>query len=150
MKLLIVLSYVFLFCTSVSSQQPVWFIKLKQLQPAKAERSDVERVFNSPRILQERDLALLNANGWGEIVLYETSFGELEATYSTGQCSETLSSEGYDIAKGHLVQLIFYPDDFVSPSAFGIDLDTLSRERVEDVVDSFVYHDREKGISIGV
>ncbi len=97
-------------CKNVSVKEPVWFGKLRTLKLFKSTRSEVEALFDNPRIL-EIDDTVKDGDDWSIDVDYETIYGELQVRYSTGKCSERQSKKGYNAARDILFELKFIPSE---------------------------------------
>jgi hypothetical protein len=95
-------------CKNVTVKEPVWFEKLRALELFKSTRSEVEALFDNPKILEIDDF-ISSGDDWTIDVDYETIYGELQVRYSTGKCAERQSREGYDAAQNTLVELKFIP-----------------------------------------
>jgi hypothetical protein len=108
-----------------NAKEPVWHKKLKQIKALKSKRETVEKIFNHPRV-DER----LISKGL-EFVFYQTPEGKMVVRYSTGKCSPE-KTEGYDLEKGTVTNIIFFPEKFVKFSEFKIDRKKSFKPRMAD------------------
>jgi hypothetical protein len=111
---ILILLAVFFMVFPASAKEPDWHKKLKQIKTLKSKRKKVEKTFNFPRV--EESLV----NKGLEFVFYQAAEGKMVVRYSTGKCSPEKTG-GYDLEKGTVTNIIFFPDKFIEFSKFKID-----------------------------
>jgi hypothetical protein len=134
---------------NVAGQEPNWVIKLRKLKVLESTKTDVEREFNFPKVIDISDSDEKVKNG-EEYITYETKDGVLEVDYSTGTCSELNSSSGYDVVSGTLTELSFELKKPVKGSSLNFAYDSFKIELVDDMPDLTVYRSLEDGIRINI
>jgi hypothetical protein len=128
------------------AQEAGWPEKLKQLKVLRSTRADVERELGNPTVVRVTDKSTSERRGWGLSVSYETLWGDLDAEYSTGNCSESGNSDfAYDVAEGVLVNFTFWPVDQKSIRELIINVKSKKHEVSSDVEGLSVYYDFKKG-----
>ena len=132
---------------TVVAKEPEWFIKIKQIDVLKSTRIDVERVFPESKIVDQIDYTE-EKGGWGREVEYRTSEGYLKVEYSTEGCPVNKLAVAYNVPLDTVVELRFYPSDEPSITELDLRLDDFSRERVADVVDTFVFRNVSRGTKL--
>lgn len=83
-------------------QPPVWYVKLLKLQPLVSDKTDVEKVFENPKV----DKNFID--GGIEAVYYETSDGKLTVLYSSGDCTFGRTND-FQTTKGKVINILFFP-----------------------------------------
>ncbi|HMS41704.1 MAG TPA: hypothetical protein PKE69_15845 [Pyrinomonadaceae bacterium] len=131
---------------SINAQESDWMVKLRTLKVFESNRADVERIFDSPKIVKELNRAETERDGWGRKVTYNTKSGELVAIYSTGNCLESKNPWGYNVVSDVVVELRFKAKKAVKANRFNFDLKEFYVEYVEDIPDSYLYYNNELGV----
>ena len=122
---ILILLAVFFITFATNAKEPVWHKKLKQIKALKSKRKTVEKIFNYPRV----DESLISEGL--EFVFYQTPAGRMVVRYSTGKCSSE-KTEGYDLERGTVTNIIFFPEKFIEFSKFKIDRKKLLKPRPGD------------------
>lgn len=150
MKIKAALLLLCLGTTAVSQDSPEWMVGLRQTKILISNRQEVEKVFKSPKIVRETNRSIVEKNGWSLAVEYETMWGDLEAEYSTGNCAESKSIFGYDVPKGLLTRLTFWPDQLLSPESLSFEVANMERDMTDDVDGVVTYYHYASGLRLGV
>lgn len=129
---------------SVQAREPDWFLKLQKIKVFKTHREEVEKIFNSPKILysSNRDG---KEPGWGEIVEYQSNDGIIEVFYSTGKCSQLTNPDGWDVDEGIVVSIEFKPNVPVELPELNLNLSTFIAEKADDT-QYYSYRSEKLGI----
>lgn len=127
-----------------------WMKKLQKISIFESHRKDVEKLFSPAKVVRTMDKAETEKNGWGTDIHYDSPWGELEAEYSTGNCAESKSVFGYDVAKGFLTRLTFWPNQQLDPASLSFDVAKMKRDMTEDVKGAATYYDNASGVRLGV
>lgn len=122
-------------------QEPMWFVKIKQLKPAFSNKTEVEEILETKKVLKTVDFSKIEKKGWTRIVTYSATDGFLEVRYSTGNCSERKSLNGLDIDKDILVSLDFFSFKKAPVKLFDLDGYTY---QTTDIVSAFIYQNESK------
>ncbi len=138
----------FLAVNPIYGKEPDWLIKLKKLEVFKSTKTEIEKMFDHPEIIETYNSAEKEKNGWGEIIKYKTKDGMLKIEYSTGKCSETKSILGYDVEKDVAVELTFYPHKPIPFNDLGYDLKKFKYISVSDMWETYIFSNEELGVRI--
>ena len=147
-KLFLSVIFTVSLCISVEAKEPDWLIKLRKLKVFSSTKTDVEKVFDIPKVTEIYNYAEREKDGWSMRVDYETDEGELEAEYSIGKCSENRSTIGYDVDKDVVVDLTFRPNIPFFQTDLEYDLKTFEAERVTDIENAYIFSNYELGTEL--
>lgn len=142
----------FVIVTSVYSgeaKEPDWLIKLRKLKVLESNKADLEREFNSPKVINSSSNEERGKNR-AEYITYKTAEGTLEVDYSIGICSELSSLYAYNVSAGTITEISFKPNKPVKETLLNFDLESFRLERVSDMPDLIVYRNSEDGIKISM
>lgn len=93
--------------------------QLSRLSILKHKKDDLIRIFGPPS--SEAD---------GE-ARFETNGGEIYASFSVGNCLGDSADSRWNVGRGTITGIIFYPAEQISPGSLGIDLGRFSRKPVK-------------------
>lgn len=144
--LIFLLSINFNLVIPIYGKEPDWLIKLRRLEIFISTKSDVEILFNNPKITDIYNYAEKEKNGWSKKVEYETKDGELTVLYSTGKCAEVKSPIGYDIDKDVVAELKFSPRKPLSLKKLRYDLSKFEYISTIDIQNTYILSNDEIGI----
>lgn len=136
-KFLIVLFLIFVLNGLILGQGDNWFNKISEIKPGISTRQDVESLFDSALIEQTNQFV------GNEDVYYKTREGKLLVSYSLKSCIE--GSEMYDLEKGKVILITFFPNLPLKISKLKLDL-TSFKKRKENDNDNWDYINQELGI----
>lgn len=139
---------VYLFSVTTQTGEPVWMSKLRQIEILKSKREDVERIFDSPLIIETVDLSNSGTTGWREYVEYKTKDGDLTVYYSIGRCAELPYKLGYDVERGIVVKIEFEPRKRIPIEQLNFDYKTFDWGYTDDVPGSYSGGNNELGVDI--
>jgi hypothetical protein len=143
MKKIFCIAFIILISVlSVVGKNPEWFDKLKKLQKFPSTEKDVERLFNSPKIIYSSDTKKVDEL-LTKIIKYELPEGVLDVYYSAGKCSET-NTKGYDLGDGVILNYDFNLRPRIELSKMQLNLKDLQTAREDDSGFIFFY-DSKKG-----
>lgn len=111
-----------LFITQSHAQEPEWLLKLNKIRTFKSTKTEIEKLFDQPTIIEVNDRSARIKNGWGKTIKYQTKDGILEVDYSTGNCAESKSLYGYDVEDQVAVGVSFYPNKILYDNQLNYDL----------------------------
>jgi len=134
----------------VYAKQPEWLRKVKKIEVLKSTKSDVEKLFGNPKVIETEDLAIKYKNGWGKTVKYEIKDGTLEISYAAGKCSENRSFYSWDIESDVVVEMTFSPNDIVLDNQLGYNLSKFEKEGDSEVDKTYTLKTENLGIKIEI
>lgn len=128
-----------LFVVDGIAQVPDWFVKLKgEIKLLESDRKDFERTFNDANVVYSFP------NGKVETVMYKTSFGEVEATYSGGDCENYYD---YKVRKGSIIRLVVLLPPETRPRFKKLKVDTTGFQTTREDDGTFLRVDPLTGYS---
>lgn len=146
--LAVLIAIVFLLVISVFGKEPDWLVRLRKLSVFVSTKSDVEKVFNYPKVTEFYSSFEKEKYGWSEDIKYETKYGKLLVIYSAGKCSETNSPIGYDIDKNIVAELKFYPNEPLPIEELDYDWEDFEDVSISDVLDGYILSNDKIGVEI--
>jgi len=147
MNKLICITLLLFSVIQLSAQKPDWFNKLKQLRKTPSTETDVERLFNSPKVTYATSIeAIRNNKSKTKLIDYELPEGVLTIFYSAGKCSEE-NTEGWDFENGVILDYYFKLKDLVPLSKVKIKPDAFPRVFKANDTQHWFYSDPDKGVT---
>ena len=125
----------------ILGQVPKWFTDLKQIKLLKSTKPELEKLFSKYSKVDETDYG-----DSGLEVVYRLRNIRISVLYSKGPC-KTKTPYGYDVAESTVIEIeVDLGDESAKISRFGFDLKKFEKERVEDILGTFVYTNIHEGI----
>ena len=121
------------------SQPPIWFVKLKrEIKLLESDRKDFERSFSDASVVYSFP------NGRIQTVMYQTQFGEVEVTYSGGDCEKYYD---YRVRKDTIIRLVILLPPENRPRFKRLKIDTTGFQTTREDDGTFLRVDPASGYS---
>ncbi|MBK8813471.1 MAG: hypothetical protein IPN69_22470 [Acidobacteria bacterium] len=124
---------------NVDSKPPLWFRKLRQeVKLLESDHKDLERIFNDATVISRYH------SGSVEVVLYRTSFGRMEATYSGGDCEKYYD---YRVRQGAIIEIVVLLPLETRPKFKKLQIDTTDFQTTREDDGTYLLVDPASGYS---
>ena len=145
-----VIAFLFCFsaiCVSVSAQSLSYELnKIREIKLLESTRDDVKRILSEYKSDKENT----DERGFSETFSFKKI--EVEVTYTTGDCSDDADdTDEWNVKKGKVKSIEISFSDPIKFEDLQLNaVDFLKEQKLANREDDFVYHDKDKGISLFV
>lgn len=145
-KLLLLVLFCFKTDSLAFSEEPNWYLKLKQIKMLETTKTEVEKIFSSYKV------RYINKFNREQVYYYKSKGSEIIVTYSRGKCPEIPTEKlfaGYDVDRDIVINIVYYPLKDIKISKLKLDLRNFESYKEIDT-NNYVYFNEDLGVEYGI